>query len=80
MRPDGRPDGVVTVDGLPARVRARIAPLVDQPCKEGYSASLVADTLGTLRLVRSWDVIGGFSAWASAGLPTVRPGRRDAAA
>jgi rhodanese-related sulfurtransferase len=49
-------------------------------CNEGYSSSLVADTLRTLGLVRSADVIGGFSAWAAAGLPTARPGRREAAA
>jgi rhodanese-related sulfurtransferase len=49
-------------------------------CNEGYSSSLVADTLRALGVVRSVDVIGGFTAWAAAGLPTTRPGRRDAAA
>lgn len=49
-------------------------------CNEGYSSSLVADTLRTLGLVRSVDVIGGFAAWAAAGLPTTRPRHRDTAA
>jgi rhodanese-related sulfurtransferase len=40
-------------------------------CNEGYSSSLVADTLRTLGLTRSVDVIGGFVAWAAAGLPVV---------
>ena len=38
-------------------------------CHEGYSSSLVADTLRTLGLTRTVDVIGGFVAWAAAGLP-----------
>ena len=49
-------------------------------CNEGYSSSLVADTLRTLGLVRSVDVIGGFTAWVAAGLPTTRRRPRDAAA
>ena len=40
-------------------------------CNEGYSSSLVADTLRTLGLTRTVDVIGGFVAWAAAGLPIV---------
>jgi rhodanese-related sulfurtransferase len=40
-------------------------------CNEGYSSSLVADTLRTLGLTRAVDVIGGFVAWAAAGLPIV---------
>ena len=39
-------------------------------CNEGYSSSLVADTLRTLGLTSAVDVIGGFVAWAAAGLPT----------
>ena len=39
-------------------------------CNEGYSSSLVADTLRALGLTRSVDVIGGFTAWRAAGLPT----------
>ena len=38
-------------------------------CNEGYSSSLVADTLRALGLTRTVDVIGGFVAWAAAGLP-----------
>lgn len=49
-------------------------------CTEGYSSSLVADTLRTLGLARSVDVIGGFTAWAAAGLPPTRPRRQGAAA
>jgi len=49
-------------------------------CNEGYSSSLVADTLCTLGLTRSVDVIGGFVAWAAAGLPVVPLVGRDAAA
>jgi rhodanese-related sulfurtransferase len=45
-------------------------------CNEGYSSSLVADTLRSLGLARTSDVIGGFVAWAAAGLPVVG-GRAD---
>jgi rhodanese-related sulfurtransferase len=40
-------------------------------CNQGYSSSLVADTLRSLGLRRAVDVIGGFEAWAAAGLPVV---------
>ena len=43
-------------------------------CNEGYSSSLVADTLRALGLTRTVDVIGGFVAWAADGLPIIRPG------
>jgi rhodanese-related sulfurtransferase len=39
-------------------------------CSEGYTSSLAADALRTLGLHRATDVIGGFLAWAAAGLPT----------
>lgn len=39
-------------------------------CNQGYSSSLVADTLRALGLHRAVDVIGGFEAWAALGLPT----------
>lgn len=42
-------------------------------CSEGYTSSLAADALRSLGLSRAADVIGGFAAWAAAGLPT-RPG------
>jgi rhodanese-related sulfurtransferase len=40
-------------------------------CNQGYSSSLVADTLRALGLSRAVDVIGGFEAWAALGLPVV---------
>jgi rhodanese-related sulfurtransferase len=39
-------------------------------CSEGYTSSLAADALRSLGLHRATDVIGGFHAWAAAGLPT----------
>ena len=41
-------------------------------CSEGYSSSLAADSLRALGLWKSADVIGGFQAWAAAGLPVLR--------
>jgi rhodanese-related sulfurtransferase len=41
-------------------------------CAEGYASSLVAATLQDLGLHRATDVIGGFEAWAAAGLPVNR--------
>jgi rhodanese-related sulfurtransferase len=49
-------------------------------CNEGYSSSLVADTLRSLGLTRTVDVIGGFVAWAAAGLPVVPVAEADLAA
>jgi rhodanese-related sulfurtransferase len=49
-------------------------------CNEGYSSSLVADTLRTLGLTSAVDVIGGFVAWAAAGLPIVGDSDAEAAA
>jgi rhodanese-related sulfurtransferase len=49
-------------------------------CNEGYSSSLVADTLRTLGLTRAVDVIGGFVAWAASGLPIVPAVEGDVAA
>ena len=44
-------------------------------CNQGYSSSLVADTLRSLGLHRAVDVIGGFEAWVADGLPVAgRPG------
>ena len=39
-------------------------------CSEGYTSSLAADALRSLGLFRATDVVGGFVAWAAAGLPT----------
>jgi rhodanese-related sulfurtransferase len=49
-------------------------------CNQGYSSSLVADTLRTLGLRRAVDVVGGFEAWAALGLPVVPAGSADLAA
>jgi len=38
-------------------------------CSEGYTSSLAADALRSLGLHRATDVVGGFAAWAAAGLP-----------
>lgn len=39
-------------------------------CAHGYSSSLAAATLQDLGYPGATDVIGGFEAWAAAGLPT----------
>lgn len=38
-------------------------------CNEGYASSLAAESLRRLGLRRATDLIGGFQAWRSAGLP-----------
>lgn len=38
-------------------------------CNEGYTSSLAAAALQDLGIRRATDVIGGFRAWRSAGLP-----------
>ena len=40
-------------------------------CAHGYSSSLAAATLRDLGFSEAADVIGGFEAWAAAGLPVV---------
>ena len=40
-------------------------------CSEGYTSSLAADALRSLGLTKASDVVGGYSAWAAAGLPVV---------
>jgi rhodanese-related sulfurtransferase len=40
-------------------------------CNEGYASSLAAVSLHDLGLRRATDVIGGFQAWRTAGLPVV---------
>ncbi|MBL7490252.1 rhodanese-like domain-containing protein [Frankia sp. AgB1.9] len=39
-------------------------------CSEGYTSSLAAAALQELGLHRATDVVGGYHAWAAAGLPT----------
>ena len=41
-------------------------------CSEGYTSSLAAAALRALGLHRATDVVGGYHAWAAAGLPAVR--------
>ena len=43
-------------------------------CAHGYSSSLAAATLRDLGFASVADVIGGFEAWAAAGLPVPRDG------
>lgn len=43
-------------------------------CAHGFSSSLAAATLQDLGFGRATDVVGGFEAWAAAGLP-VEPAR-----
>ncbi len=38
-------------------------------CAHGYSSSLAASTLRDLGFARATDLVGGFEAWAAAGLP-----------
>src|SRR5215213_5596080 len=38
-------------------------------CHEGYQSSLAALTLQELGFTRATDLVGGFQAWAAAGLP-----------
>jgi rhodanese-related sulfurtransferase len=41
-------------------------------CNEGYASSLAALSLHQLGLRRATDLLGGFQAWKSAGLPVTR--------
>ncbi|MEU9331943.1 rhodanese-like domain-containing protein [Streptomyces sp. NPDC048290] len=43
-------------------------------CNEGYASSLAAESLHRLGLYRATDLIGGFQAWRSAGLPVTTTG------
>jgi rhodanese-related sulfurtransferase len=49
-------------------VATRRGPLIVM-CQEGYSSSLAAATLQRLGVVDATDLVGGFEAWAAAGLP-----------
>jgi rhodanese-related sulfurtransferase len=46
-------------------------------CNEGYASSLAARDLQLLGLPKATDLVGGFRAWAEAGLPT-EPGGQPA--
>src|SRR4051794_39151376 len=43
-------------------------------CDGGYQSSLAAATLQDLGFARATDLVGGFRAWAAAGLPVLRDG------
>jgi len=43
-------------------------------CDEGYQSSLAAATLQDLGFAHATDLVGGFQAWAAAGLPILREG------
>ncbi len=49
-------------------------------CAHGYSSSLAAATLRDLGFSRATDLVGGFEAWAAAGLPVIRDPGGDAVA
>jgi rhodanese-related sulfurtransferase len=46
-------------------------------CAHGYSSSLAAARLQDMGFLRATDVIGGFEAWASEGLPVARRSLHD---
>ncbi len=47
-------------------------------CSEGYTSSFAAASLQELGLRHATDVIGGYHAWARAGLPVASPSERPA--
>jgi len=55
-------------------IAAAVGPLVLM-CAEGYQSSLAAATLHDMGIERATDMIGGFGAWAEAGLPVLTPDR-----
>lgn len=80
-RADGDIPGAVVIERVHLEWRcdpasaARVPEAVDHNvrwiicCDEGYSSSLAAASLQQLGLHRATDVIDGFRAWLSAGLP-----------
>ncbi|MER7718296.1 rhodanese-like domain-containing protein [Streptomyces flaveolus] len=42
-------------------------------CNEGYASSLAVESLHRLGLHRATDLVGGFQAWRTAGLPVAVP-------
>jgi rhodanese-related sulfurtransferase/mannose-6-phosphate isomerase-like protein (cupin superfamily) len=44
-------------------------------CSEGYTSSLAAAALQDLGLWRATDIVGGFQAWRTTGLPIVQPSK-----
>ncbi len=49
-------------------------------CQAGYASSLAAASLRQLGLTNATDLIGGFEAWAQAGLPIAGPSTASPAA
>ena len=45
-------------------------------CAQGFQSSLAAATLHEMGLLRATDMIGGFEAWAAAGLQVLVPASR----
>ena len=84
-RQDGEIPGAVVIERVHLEWRcdpaspARILEAVDHNvfwiicCDEGYSSSLAANSLRQLGLHRATDVIDGFRAWRTAGLPITHP-------
>ena len=64
--------------------RSEVAPGYDDPvvvvCAQGYSSSLAAASLQRVGLSKATDMIGGFEAWAAAGLPVVPSGSGETTA
>jgi rhodanese-related sulfurtransferase len=46
-------------------------------CNEGYASSLAATSLQDLGIIAATDMVGGYRAWRTLGLPTTSPGRRQ---
>jgi len=46
-------------------------------CDQGYQSTLAAATLQQLGLIHATNLDGGFTAWASAGLPVIAPAPAD---
>jgi rhodanese-related sulfurtransferase len=42
-------------------------------CNEGYASSLAAAALQNLGIQRATDLVGGYRAWRTAGLPPLNP-------
>ena len=82
-RTDGHLPGAVVIDRLvldwrldpSGEYRWASGPSVDDVvvvvCNEGYASSLAARDLRRLGLRRATDLVGGFRAYAAAGLPVV---------
>ncbi|SER60556.1 rhodanese-like domain-containing protein [Actinokineospora terrae] len=61
------PEGEHRIDGFDAGTTVVVL------CNEGYASSFAARDIKELGLVNATDLVGGFRAWAAAGLP-VRAG------